>query len=122
MNRDPGRAYDRALDIVDAINNIRSDIGTINKDQFLAEGKTQRAVIESLIVIGEAANRIRQLQPDIEESHPELWAGLGDAYDMRIILTHEYFRVQPSIVWDTIENHLDRLLDLLAQFVSSDKS
>lgn len=119
MSRDPGRAYDRALDIIDAIGNIRSDIGEINKEQFLADGKTQRAVIESLIVIGEAANRLRQLKPSLEEARPELWAGLGDAYDMRIILTHEYFRVQPSIVWDTVDNHLDSLLGLLTEFASN---
>ena len=122
MSRDPGRAYDRALDIIDAIKNIRSDIGSMNKEQFLADGKTQRAVIESLIVIGEAANRIRQLSPTIEEVLPTLWETLGDAYDMRIILTHEYFRVEPSIVWDTTENHMDSMFDLLTQFVSSDKN
>ena len=122
MNRDPGRAHDRALDIIDAIKNIRSDIGSMNKEQFLADGKTQRAVIESLIVIGEAANRLRQLSPTIEEALPTLWESLDDAYDMRIILTHEYFRVQPSIVWDTTENHLNSMFDLLTQFVTSDKN
>lgn len=121
MSRDPRRAYDRALDIIDAIKNIRSDIGGINKDQFIVDGKTQRAVIESLIVIGEAANKLRQLNPAIEKTQPELWACLGDAYDMRIILTHEYFRVEPSIVWDTSENHLDTLMDLLIDFGSSYK-
>ncbi len=34
MSRDPGRAYDRALDIIDAIGNIRSDIGEIIKSNF----------------------------------------------------------------------------------------
>jgi uncharacterized protein with HEPN domain len=32
---------------------------------------------------------------------------------MRIILTHEYFRVDLSVVWDTIKNDLPKLPALL---------
>lgn len=38
----------RLLDMREAITNVRSDIGLLGKDEFLADGKTQRAVIESL--------------------------------------------------------------------------
>jgi uncharacterized protein with HEPN domain len=36
-----------------------------------------------------------------------------DAYDMRIILTHEYFRVDVAVVWDTIKNDFPGLEALL---------
>ncbi len=99
----------RLLDMREAIANARSDIGSLSKDEFLADGKTQRAVIESLIVIGEAANIIMRLDPDIAERAPDAWQQLHDAYDMRIVLTHEYFRVDPTVVWDTVRNDLPTL-------------
>ena len=99
----------RLLDMREAIANARSDIGSLSKDEFLADGKTQRAVIESLIVIGEAANIIMRLDPDIAERAPDAWQQLHDAYDMRIVLTHEYFRVDPAVVWDTVRNDLPTL-------------
>jgi uncharacterized protein with HEPN domain len=36
--------------MLEAIRNARSDIGDLGKEQFLADGKTQRAVIESIIL------------------------------------------------------------------------
>ena len=32
---------------------------------------------------------------------------------MRIVLTHEYFRVDALIVWNTVKNHLPQLEVLL---------
>jgi len=102
VSRNPRRVPERIRDILESIGNIRSDISNLSKEGFLVDGKTQRAVIESLIVIGEAANRIMQLDPSIEASAPELWQNFRDAYDMRIVLTHEYFRVDAEIVWTTV--------------------
>lgn len=103
------RVSARLLDMREAIANARSDIGPLGKDEFLADGKTQRAVIESLIVIGEAANIIMHLDPGLEARAPDTWQQLRDAYDMRIVLTHEYFRVDPTVVWDTVRNDLPTL-------------
>ena len=99
----------RLMDLREAIANVRSDIGLMGKDEFLVDGKTQRAVIESLIVIGEAANIILRLDPGLEARTPDAWQHLRDAYDMRIVLTHEYFRVDPNVVWDTVRNDLPTL-------------
>lgn len=114
MNKKPRRIPERIEDIREAIGNVRNDLGTLTKEQFLADGKTQRAVIEGIIVIGESANSIMRLDPAIEHRNPDSWLHLKDAYDMRIVLTHEYFRVDASIVWDTIRNDLPRLEALLA--------
>jgi uncharacterized protein with HEPN domain len=104
----------RLLDLREAIANVRSDIGLMGKDEFLVDGKTQRAVIESLIVIGEAANIIMRVDPDLKTRVPDAWQHLRDAYDMRIVLTHEYFRVDAAVVWDTVRNDLPAL-DVLAE-------
>jgi len=109
MKRNPRRLSERLRDILEAIENVRSDIAGLDQAAFLEDGKTQRAVIESIIVIGEAANRVTALAPAIKDDQPALWQQLRDAYDMRIILTHEYFRVDASIVWTTVHTSLEEL-------------
>ena len=68
MRGKAGRVPERLQDIRDAIANARTDIGTLSRDEFLADGKTQRAVIESLIVIGEAANNLMKLAPALDQA------------------------------------------------------
>jgi uncharacterized protein with HEPN domain len=113
MSKQSRRVPERLQDIREAIENARSDLGVLTKEQFLADGKTQRAVIESVIVIGESANSIMRLDPTIEQSSLETWQHLKDVYEMRIVLTHEYFRVDAAVVWDTIKNDLPRLEALI---------
>lgn len=119
MTRNPRRVADRIQDMLEAIGNVASDIGNMSQADFLADGKTQRAVIESLIVIGEAANKIIQLDPAIEQSAPRLWQQFRDAYDMRIVLTHEYFRVDATIVWTTVKVNLPILETHLLAFAAA---
>ena len=113
MSKKSRRIPERIQDIRETLENVRSDVGTLTKEQFLTDGKTQRAVIESLIVIGESANNIMHLDPDIEQKTPELWQHFRDVYDMRIVLTHEYFRVDAAVVWDTVKNDLAKLEQLI---------
>lgn len=117
MRGKAGRLPERIQDIREAIENVRDDLGALTKEQFLIDGKTQRAVIESIIVIGEAANSIMRLAPFIEQQAPHVWRHFKDAYDTRIILTHEYFRVDAAVVWDTIHNDLPKPEALLDHIV-----
>jgi len=34
------------------------------------------------------------------------------------VLTHEYFRVDPLIVWNTVQNHLPEIEKLLVEFAA----
>lgn len=117
MSKNTRRVPERILDMREAIANARNDIGALTKEQFLLDGKTQRAVIESIIVIGESANSVMRLEPFIEQDHPEVWQHFRDVYDMRIVLTHGYFRVDAAVVWDTVKNDLPKLEAILS-FVS----
>jgi uncharacterized protein with HEPN domain len=58
VNRHARRVPERIQDVLEAIGDIAADTQGMTESEFLADGKTQRAVIESLIVMGEAANRI----------------------------------------------------------------
>jgi len=114
MSNKARRIPERIEDIREAIENVRSDLGNLTKEQFLSDGKTQRAIIKSLIVIGESANAIMRLDPSIERSSPEAWRHFKDVYEMRIVLTHEYFRIDAGVVWDTIWNDFPQLEAMLA--------
>jgi uncharacterized protein with HEPN domain len=114
MRNKAGRVPERLLDIQESIDNARNDLGALTKEQFLTDGKTQRAVIESIIVIGESANNVMRLAPELERNSPVAWQYFKDAYDMRIILAHEYFRVDVAVVWDTVKNDLPKLESSLA--------
>ena len=113
MSQDPQQLNDRIRDIQTSIENAYSDLGNLTIEQFQSDGKTQRAVIESLIVIGEAANQVMRLAPVIQTKDPNLWSNLRNAYDMRIILTHHYFRIDTEIVWTTVKESLPLLAQAL---------
>ncbi|HET6720849.1 MAG TPA: HepT-like ribonuclease domain-containing protein, partial [Rhodocyclaceae bacterium] len=67
------------------------------------------------------ANKIIQLDPAIEQSAPRLWQQFRDAYDMRSVLTHEYFRVDAAIVWTTVKTNLPILETQLLEFAAAFK-
>ena len=87
-------------------------------EQFLADGKSQRAVNDSIIVIGEAANRIMQVATQLQHDHATFWEQLQNANDMRNMLAHEYFRVDAAIVWATVKNNLPELGDHLTAYLA----
>jgi hypothetical protein len=73
MTSKASRVTERLQHIRGAIENAKNDLGALTKEQFLADGKTQRAVIESIMVIGESANSIMRLAPHLEQQSPDLW-------------------------------------------------
>ncbi len=114
MNGKARRIPDWLNDIRETIKNIRADIGTLTKPEFLDDGKSQRAVIKGLIDIGEAANNIMKPAPGLKHVNPDAWHHLDDVYAMRIRLTHTYHRTNPNIVFDTVRTDLpdlERILD-----------
>jgi uncharacterized protein with HEPN domain len=69
-------------------------------------------VIRPLEIIGEAARRISQ---DTRDAHPEIpWEQM---IGMRNRLIHEYFRVNLTTVWETVQNDLPSLIALIGPLV-----
>jgi len=67
---------------------------------FLADDKTQDAIMFNLSILGEAANRIPE---EYREDHPEIpWSSI---IGIRNVIVHGYDQVKLQIVWDII--HID---------------
>jgi len=84
------------LDIIEAAEAISRFCETIHEDDFLQDELRQSAVLQKLIVIGEAASR---LPFDFKGRHSDIeWE---DIIGFRNIAVHEYFAILWQIVWNT---------------------
>lgn len=62
------------------------------------------AVLRNLAVIGEA---VRALSDGFKEAHAEVaWPAIAG---LRNVVVHEYFRVNPDLIKDILDNHLSVL-------------
>ncbi|WP_448601360.1 HepT-like ribonuclease domain-containing protein [Thermoflexus hugenholtzii] len=90
----PERLY--LQDILDACDAIQRFLQRTDETAFMQDELIQSAVLQKLIVIGEAAARLPR---SFTEQHPELeWA---DILAFRNIAVHEYFALDWQIVWVT---------------------
>lgn len=99
---------ERIQDILDAIVEIQTFTRGINYEAFREDNRSVRAVEMNFIIIGESANQIPE---EIEEMHPEIPWDLMRAMRNRIV--HVYFQVDEKLMWDTIQNDLPPLVNLL---------
>lgn len=89
----------------------RSFVEGLAKEEFLADKRTQQAVIMSLIIIGEAATKIMDGYTVFTQAHSEVpWRSMRN---MRNRMAHGYFDINLDIVWDTVQEWLPELLKQL---------
>jgi uncharacterized protein with HEPN domain len=95
------KEIDRLLqDMLDSIASIGS-FKIKDYESFLADEKTQDAVMYNLIILGEAANTLPE---DFRLQHLEIpWPSI---IGTRNIIVHGYNQVKLQIVWDILEKDL----------------
>lgn len=87
-------------------------VADMDKAAFVADRRAQRAVIMSLIIIGEAATRLMDGYAAFVREHPQIpWQSMRN---MRNRMAHGYFDINLDIVWDTVQLWLPQLLMQLA--------
>ena len=94
---------DRLQDILDAITQIEAEHAK-GKTAFDGSPLVQVWMVHHLMIIGEA---VRAIDPVTKLKYPAVpWRQIAG---MRNILVHDYFRINQTIVWETVQNHVPQL-------------
>jgi uncharacterized protein with HEPN domain len=89
------------VDIIEAIDALSRFVTGISIDDLVSDDLIASAVLQKLIVIGEAASR---LSLSTRKSHPEIpWERV---IGMRNVAVHAYFSIDWSIIWTTAKENL----------------
>jgi uncharacterized protein with HEPN domain len=82
------------LDIVEAADAIRSFLAGVSEEAFLENDLLRSAVLQKLLIIGEAAARLPR---ELCDRYAEVdWSGI---VGFRNIAIHAYFSIEWEIVW-----------------------
>jgi uncharacterized protein with HEPN domain len=96
-------------DVVEAVQRIVSYTAELSYEEFLADRKTQDAVLRNLQVMGEAVKKLSAL---VKQAHPHLpWKQVAG---MRDKVVHDYFGINYDIVWALAKQELPAMLPSLA--------
>lgn len=110
------RALDYLGHIVEAIDRIHRYVEDMTEATFLADEKTQDAVIRNFEILGEAAHNIEIFHAGLAAMHPQVpWALM---YTMRNRVAHGYFKVDFELVWKTIHTDLPELRNLVSGLIT----
>ena len=81
-----------------------ADYARDGRGAFLADSKTQDAVIRNFEIVGEAVKNLSQAHKD---AHPAIpWKRIAG---LRDLLIHRYFGVKLETVWELIEREVPGL-------------
>lgn len=90
---------ERFADILDAIQRCQDYAPHLHSDEL--GSMAYDALLRNLAVIGEA---VRSLPSDTRETMPDVpWASIAG---LRNVVVHEYFRVNPDLILDIVDNLL----------------
>jgi uncharacterized protein with HEPN domain len=107
----------RITDILDSIRKIQKYVEVLKFDDFRQDEKAIDAVIRNFIVIGEAA---RNIPEDVSYKYPNIpWRLMGD---MRNFAVHEYWGVEMSTIWKTIQEDLPPLVPALTKVIETEQN
>jgi len=107
------REIDYLIDMLEAAKLIKIFSDGIEQDVFNQDLMRQSAVIRQLEIMGEAGNRISQ---ETQVKLPQIpWRKI---IGMRNHLIHEYDDIDLDIVWNTIENNLQNLMNEIEKIIN----
>ena len=107
----------RVADYIDHIQQAALDacsfVKGLDKEGFLADKRTQNAVVMCLVIIGEAATKVMDQHSGFAAQYSGVpWRSMRG---MRNRIAHGYFDINLDIVWDTVQTALPDLLARLAE-------
>lgn len=96
------------LDMKEAIAQIALYTANVSFEEFSTNQMLHDATIRQLEILGEAANK---LSVEFKMNNPDL--PLRQVISMRNFLIHGYDEVDLQIVWDTIQQNIPKLKQIL---------
>lgn len=102
------RNIQRLLQIRDAILSIRTFCNGKTITEFKDNDLLYSAVLQKFMIIGESVARLDQALTD-KYKYP--WY---KPRSFRNFIAHEYHRILPERIWDTIQNDLDGLEEIVS--------
>lgn len=110
------RTEDYLEHIVDSSGDILNFTNGFSKEAFKSDLRTQKAVIMSLIEIGEAATKIASGDPQFVANNDALpWPQMRG---MRNRIAHGYFDIDLDIVWQTVITAIPTLNEHASELLS----
>jgi len=102
-------------DIGEAIHRITAYTAGMTYESFVADTKTQDAVIRNLEILGEAT---KNLSEQLQVSNPTIpWKSMAGARDR---LIHHYFGVNLDIVWQIITLELPQVASQIQAIIMAE--
>lgn len=100
----------RLQHILDEANEAQEFVKDISFNELKNDSKTVHALLRSIEIIGEAASKISK---EYKEKHQEIpW---GRIIGMRNHLIHVYFDIDYETVWNTVQNDIPKLIEMIAK-------
>ena len=86
-------------------------IAGVAREQFFANDDLQILVLHHVQIVGEAASKV---SAETRNAHPEIsWA---DITGMRHKIVHNYYEINPTVLWTTATERLQPLIAALEKF------
>jgi uncharacterized protein with HEPN domain len=105
---------ERLIHITTAIDSIKKFCDGKNYDDFITNEMLYGAVLYQFMIIGEA---IVNVDTDLLKKYKYPWH-LPRSF--RNYIAHEYFGIQPEIIWSTIEAELPSFQDIIQQIIKKE--
>jgi len=100
-------------DILVSIQSVNEFIGDVRVfETYESDKKTRRSVEREIMIIGEAVNRIKNVEPTIEITHAR------QIIATRNRVAHAYDAVDNAMIWNIVINHLPSLKSEVEKLLS----
>lgn len=101
-------------DIENAAADIERYLDGFDRNDYIGDDEKQAAVERKFEIIGEALNRLHDVEPELSQRIPQL----RRIIDFRNLLSHGYDRVMPERVWTYAKNNLPELRRIVQSLIA----
>ena len=110
----PSRSDGYLLDVLLAARSIQDFTSGQTQESFAADRLRIRAIEREFEILGEAAK-------NVDETTRQQFPGLDfrAIVGMRNIVSHDYRRVRPDILWESSQHHVPKLISALEPYLES---